>query len=812
MLLVAGASCSIANAADSEVKREVVFLVDVSASMPSALGGGRFASFEGVVEAARIKAGSMLGPFEGDESVTVSFYRFGNIQEDGQGGWKPDLRAVAKGVPVSEAIAGLDEYFPADSEVYSDGWTYVAASVYDIAYERLDMGDPCDTIRPSEGKPHLLIFALTDQGEDGGGESSPSCRQDDGRCSWDTENARRKAWLERQQLTNALSYTHWDMGNDNIQLIPPDEAVYRVQWVSKLKGQYNLADPELDVTPRLGDFEPRIRLVPEATRPNPAFLDDNPELICEPRQVDKLRATAASRSTVDIQPAWSTDSGALGRDPLDGLEIVLAPRELRSLGRAIELDVLRADFEGLLELPIPVNQKLSLGQHALGVTKESLCEALTDAYPNSTFILPPDLEGIQLKLGNDCELPPKQGAYDLARIGSVALVDRARLPTYTFELSSDGVPVNGPVSFDIDRWWRARPDQTTTGDVQERQVRLSYQDAAGQPAYHAKYELHLERDGATVEHYFDDVLSFGDGRTVLDDVPANEPVTILLPGRGQRWWRRGKDFPTGGRHGDYTAQLCVEPDVADSELYNVEVSCSDQDCIEGPEAISMDGHEICVPFAVEVGRRPFFSWWRIGIIALVLAAIGWVAICWIRRKRFHPSLVVGSSGCRLRWEQEQNRTHQPGRLVYSLVHSLKLPPAGPWFYIDISHSLFGKVNGLEEKPQTTTPMLGIRALPDGAFVVWLVRPPVAPKDPGADPGETDRPRQALEPYKLFIKHHGPKRELTPQGARPDPLARKTGSRVRLSSSRDRAVLTLEHGGEELFDLVFRLEPTSRSRN
>jgi hypothetical protein len=773
-----------------ELRREVVFLIDVSASMPRRLGGGKFADFAAVVQAARTKAHTMLEPFEGDDSVSVSFYRFGNIQQDADGAWQPDLRPVADNVSVREAIAGLDEYFPAEPSVYSDGWTYVAASVYDLAKKRLDIVDPCESIHPSEERPHLLIFALTDQGEDGGGESSPTCARDQGRCSWDAENERRKAWLERQRLSNALSYTHWDMGNDNLQLIPPDQAVYRVQWVSKLKGQFNLGDPEQDPTPQLGDFEPRLRLLPEATRPTLAFEKQNPELICQPRRVDKLTESESRRASVDLLPVWMTTSGTAARDPLDGLELVTGPRGLRDNGRAIAPSVLRADLEGTLELPIPLNERLAMGQHALRLTKDSLCEALKDAYPNSTFLLPPDLEGIRPALGDECELPPKQGDYALARVGSVALVNVETVPTYRFELSSDGVPVNGPVTFEIDRWWRGEPVQVTAAKIQERRVRLSHTPPPAQPEYHVKYELFLLQDGQPVEHFYDDVISFGDGRTVLDEVPANQPVVIRLPGKHQRFYAFGTDFRTGARPGSYEALLCVEPDVGHEDQYRVEVSCEPPDCVAGASSPRSDGNQVCVPIAVEVGSRPFFSWWCIFLITLVVGFSIYTWLRWHFRLRFDPQLVVGDNACRLRWEQECKPGYQLSRRIRAFRHAFFHSRAGPVFYIVVAHAERGQVHGLFELPLESSPMLGIRALRDGVFAIWLVRLESSPA--------------GMAPYQLFLRHRRRTRELRSLAGIPDPLGDSV-EHIDLRGPGDEAVLRLMQGSTERASWTFRLE-------
>lgn len=764
------------------VKREVVFLLDLSESMPDRLGEGRFEDFPAVVRAAQAKAREMLEPYRDDEHLTVSFYQFGDIAgPNRKGEWTPNLRKQALGLSAAEAIARLDEFFLTDPKKYEDGWTYVAAAVYEIAHQRLDLGGPCDAIQADEEKPLLTLFALTDLGTQGGGESSPSCTQDPERCTWDGENQRRIAWLERQQLTNALSYTHWDMGHDSLELIPPDQAVYRVQWISKDKGQFNLGDPDLLLTQTLDDFEPRIRLLPEAAQPSQQFLQAHPELVCQPRRVAALVESPPGRRSVDVLAGWNTSAGTPPRDPLDGLNLVSSRRRLRPDGRGIDLTTLRADLVGRLELPLPVHLQPLVGDHPLRLTPESLCAALTDQYPNSTFLLPPDLDGSGPATGGDCDLPERK-EYALARIGRVALVDEKVVPTYRFTLTGDAVSLDAPVVLGVDRWWRAVPDPETAPHLQERSVVLGYTPPPTEPAYRARYELQLLRDGVPLDRFFDDVLSFGDGATRLEDVPAGQPVTVRFPGRPQHWYTFGHTFPAGDHPGRYQARICAQPIVDVAGPHHVEVSCQAGSCGAGGEQAYATDEPLCAALEVQVGARPWLPWWWIIAFSVTAASLLYAAVCWLRRQRFPDELVVGTDACRLRYEHEENPLFQPTRRIRAFLHALTWPKAGPIFYIEISDPKQGAVQSLLDNCGEKLPLLGIRPLSDGAVAIWLVR--------------TDAN------YRLILRNPG-RDELPPRGCTP-PEPFGPGARlVRVPTLNSRVRLDLESDGTVRATLEFR---------
>ena len=783
------------SADEPAAEREVIFLLDVSASMPFKLGDGpdQADSFDEVISRASARARAMLEPYRSEPGIRVSFYRFGDIVEDERRGWRPDLRVDRENLAVGEAITYLDDFFLPERDEkghknYTDNWTYVAASVYELASRRLGLEGPCAPVKPAEDKPLLTLFALTDVGKEGGGEDAPTCQQDPDRCRWAEESDKRIAWLARSQLANVLSYTHWDMGNDNVVLIPPDEAVYRVSWVGKKKGQFNLSDPSLDLNQSVGGFEPHLRMVPEAAQPTEEFSDNFGELICRPRRTGRLASSPASSFPLDVEIAWNARDGAELSELLDGLKIRLPAREVvpGKTGPMIRLDTLRASIDGNLELFIPGDalDRLELGDHSLRMTSESLCDALTRSYPNSTFLLPPDLGHEDDPLVGDCLTPPPldHEPYDLAPLASIGLAEREVLPVYTFKVRAEGIQVDAPVRFSMDRWWRANP-------VQTREIVVSPLPPPNPPEYAISYQVELTRDGEPLDHGFDDVMSFGGRRTRVDDVEAGRRVELEMPGRPQRWWTLGGSFPSGKRPGTYQAQLCIEPRVEVEGGYEIQLVC------EGCEGFEQAGLERgCITIPVEIGRRPVFSWWRIAILTMLAVIVAFVVLRWHFRKRFPPDLVVGTNECCLRYEHEENPRRRMSRRIYSFKHALADNSAGPVFYMDISPAKRGSVPGIEERP--TQAAIGIRALRQRGVCVWAARLPAAPED--------------QPPYSLHVRKGVTWYELRPTSGIPNPRGKYEDVgviRFRVPGLNDSVQLELRQGGMVRQSWVFRRRPT-----
>ena len=704
-------------AADDAPDREVVLLLDRSCSMPDRENfQGSFASYDEVVAEARRKAESMLSPYVGDDSLTVSLYFFGDIRQEG-GGWTPDVRPLVEGASAEDAIERFDEFFvpsrdPASGQSnYRDKYTYVAASVYELVQDRVGPFGPCEPLPKPDDAPLLTLMALTDIAN-GGGESSPCMegKPSDPRCAFADENRRRIDWLDRQNLANALSYTHWDMGHDGVELIPPDEAVYRVSWVSTKKGLFNVNDPAFDMKPVLPDIDPLVRMVPEPAAPSAAYVAEHGNLVCAPRESDSLDATAAQAVKVKVVSDWKTASGGTKPERLDGLDLALSERPLKGLsGARIDQRTLSADLQGGLQLLIP-DAGIAMDEHPLRLDRDPLCDALTRAYPNSTFLLPPDL-GAQAAGTDNCAAPPPPptGGFPLAPVATVELQDREVVETYTYSLSAEGASVDAPLVVGVDRWWRAVPEV-------ERTLRVSAPLPSGVTGT-VDVSLRLRgEDGSPVDFSFDELAAVG-GEGALTGVPLGEAITLSVPARSQRLWRLGGDFGIADADaGSYLLDVCITPRTRTDKAHADQVTC------ESCGALVQAGPDTrCAAVPVTVDARPFWSWWRIVLATIVSLVSAWVAFCWRTRVRFDPDLLMGTNNMPVRGAAEDLQRTLGDRFRMALRR--RTVRRGPSVYANLEQFDPGVVRTLDREPTSAFASIGMQPFPSRRVRIWAARLP-----------------------------------------------------------------------------------------
>ena len=733
---------------------------------------GRFASYDQVLAGARAKAESLLAPFKNDGTVEVSLYFFGDIVPQGSS-WKPALRPLVEHAGVNEALGAFDKFFlPAvDPQTkgsnYTDPNTYVAASIYALVAERQGLVDPCTPATPKDGAPVMSILVLTDAGEDGGGESSPTCARDPGRCAWDAENQKRKEWLRRQDLDNALSYTHWNIGQDSVSIVGPGEAVYRVQWVTKDKGSFNLSDPALGLNQTLTDLNPRIRLVAEGAAPSEAWRTSHPELLCEAGPKRAPVATPPGSRPVDMQAEWREREGASRLKLLDGLALAHAERLVAGVG--YDLHTLRLDLEGALELPIPgdASTALVLGDHALRIDRSSLCEALLDAYPGSTFRLPPDVAS-----PSACAPPPPRPptGYALKPVATVALAEREVVKTWAFALTGEGIKADAPAtSLGVDRWWRATGGETRaillqpSGDVP--------------PSWKANVDLQLLRAGAPVEERFTDVGSL-DGATNLA-IPASGRVTIAIPGAEQRWWTLGGDFPHGASGGDLALRVCVDAQVEDARPHVVTVACDACSSL-----VQVRDGRSCFDVPVSVEVRPFWSWWRIALATIAAITATWLVARWVWRPRLPPKMIVGATSLQLQAASEK-WGGEPGMFQAACRAAYLTAPLGTPLYVDASVYRNGAVDAVHLAARGEV-CIGLRARAGGGLLLWPARLP--------------------DGAVLLVKEEGPAQVLTVPGA--VPVKPSADTCIAVSGRADLALILSVREGAQVTE-VLRIEGALR---
>ncbi|GEM_PF-6167868 len=679
-------------------QHEVAFLLDVSCSMPNVTWGAG-TSFEQVTSTVRDKARSVLLPYQDTDLLSITFYEFGDLEEDPSGAWVAMLRAVSGGEALSarEAIDFVDGFFPTDRSHYADDYTYVARSVYEVARRELALGgDAADApvAIPDDARP-LTVLVFTDAGDlsaGGGGESHARDR--------DYDHATWQAWLDEHVDGNQLEYLNWDLSAKGAGfLAAADHRIYNARWGQPSKaGVFDVERAAAGETAL--KVHPTFQLVPRLTMP-PA----DREHVCSPRRDGPVAASAPARIETLAEVRWTGPRGRTERVPWT-LE---APgRPLMGTGddaylpatslplRIVQPSLLLGDLSGY-----------ALGFHRIAFSERELCDALTGQYPHSTVVLPLD-EG------------------QVAPIAEVELVSRN---LYDFVLEAAAGSPTAP-------WPALVADRAHVFPLVERGVSVSPVRDDTPPAQ-VTWTARVQHAGQDLPAP-EDFLAFADGSARLS-TPAGATVTLRMPHADQSWWRFGRGFAYAP--GDYTVQLCARVDVQqpDGEPYALSVSCPA--CVE---VLDQDAG-VCAASTVTVEPRPI-AWWTLIATALVTIVTAWASLRWIHRKRFDSDLSIGKlRGSGYLRDQYERGLDGTLNLFWNRACYLELGQK------EVTEFLY------DEKGAGTGAIIGLRPVP-GGLLLWCVRHPSVPtgltwklvastakdalrpldRDPGADlvPGET----------------------------------------------------------------------------
>ena len=349
-----------------------------------------------------------------------------------------------------------------------------------------------------------------------------------------------------------------------------------------------------------------------------------------------------------------------------------------------------------------------MGAHTLHLERESLCEALQDAYPDSTFRLPPDL-GVAAGGASGCAAPPRSppGGLSLASIATVTLADREVVNSYAFDVSAEGGAVNAPVHLGVDRWWRA------TGDV-KRLFRVSPRGSAP-PAWSWSARVEVLRDGKVLDH-FGDVAAF-DGSNLLEGLQPSGVAPLSFPGKEQRWWRLGGDFPVGEDGGALEARVCFSVDAKDPKPHEVTFRAQSGEGLESDGAGSA-----CLTLPVAVEERPVAAWWRIAGVSAAAFFVLWALLRWALRPRFPAAFTVGT----LRIQRAAEDWASDRSLLSSQLSATYLSNEGAVVYLDISPQARGVCRRVYPHPRGAyclalrpragggRPLVWAAVLPEGA--------------------------------------------------------------------------------------------------
>lgn len=319
------------------VKRQILFLADLSGSMPRVRGAET--AFAEVVGDVVRRASALLEPFVGSPDFEISFYYFGDLRRAGSG-WEPWVRPMegAQDLSVAGALEVLPNFIPLDLRAYADAeisaHTYVAASVH--AAVRRELGIDADPrVAMEASMPPLAVFAFTDTGDAhlGGGESHAPGRNFD--------NAPYAAWLLRHEESLQLEYHYWDLANLRSEVLrPPSRPTYMASWgIGGRVDAVNVRGGPVELDRRL-QVAPEIRLT---------------RVLAAASEGTQLRCAAREDETVG-NPTASTIAFVRS-----GAE---APFVLGNLTR------------------------YSLGRHTVHLNTRRLCDELVRVVPNAEILLP----------------------------------------------------------------------------------------------------------------------------------------------------------------------------------------------------------------------------------------------------------------------------------------------------------------------------------------------------------------------------------------------------------------------------------------
>jgi len=535
---------------ESTSPHQVVFLLDVSASMPSVHGG----RFDEVVDDVRRRAREMIEPYRETDLLEISLYRFGDLRETDGGQWVPHVREFREGRDVGPeaALSVLDEYFTADRDVYEDDYTYVAASVYEAIRRELELSDrPTPVSIPSDA-PAISVLAFTDTGNEqlGGGESH--------RAGRDYDHEPYSRWLEKHRRRHQLQYYHWNLETESYPELPGEgKIVYSARWpdagrVETLNRGAAVRDREREL-----DVTRTVTLTPELLSSDPGDA-----AVCSERD---------ERERVDLP-----------RRPLD------------------------VSLTGLPTFNIGAVESYAAGKHPVRFPRDELCSQLAAAYADSEF-----------------RLPRRDG--ELQRLGYVEVVDEAR---YTMAFGADGTRADAPLpDLSADRLHRydrrAREYFLEAPELEEADVEVSWsgrvlREGESLPDPSGLYALDAEgvEPGLEVE------------------TAAGQRVELRVPGRRQRWWTMGRDFPFAP--GNYEVELCATPKVSDApdEDYGLVFDCDGCDKPTGEGERS-----VCARIRTTVRERPI-AWWWIALAGALISIVLWAVFRWIRSPKFPDGLVI----------------------------------------------------------------------------------------------------------------------------------------------------------------------------
>lgn len=661
------------------LEHKVVFLLDVSQSMCGHLKD------DAKIDEIKTTAKKMLNDSNNIEGINISFYQFGDMTKK-EGKFVPDIRIVKEGLPPSEAIKFIDEFFQytqnkkyCAKNVFPDSWTYVASSVRYVIEDVLEL--PSKRCDPRWGKynpednpaPQVTILGITDQAENGKGESTPcgisSEANSKDECRGDYKeyhpiNVENMRWMDTESgLLQNFNYQFWNIDSENKNPLNVDRTsvYYRVEWYgpNDLKDHppVNLKDAGQDVKWSIdGKYLPKIRL-------HPLFLNPQEDAIKALKEQHALfngsskkdiSSSKEAQKDVSLFPVYeyTKQQSAKKNRNLTGIQFKAPSRQVAN--GEIELREMEISFEGMSVLHFEEDgqkTRASLvpgGNHVLRLDIERFAEELSAQYPNSSFIF-----STQTYNTDTCEDTPSINLDEsLPALVRLTTESKNLASDYTFTWKGEGELLDAPVTIGFDRLWNASWINPSNPDIKEsNHSRTALMTGTKRKNRNNKAVQDIKTEEFSVEYSAYAVDSKGNDIRVEDLIDMNafyKDGTIIIPPREPLAFGiadcfgfcYGSRFPLVASptiDGPIKVTIKATPTVKSSEFSNepvVRIELSEER--NYPEALKSNQ----ISFEVHIQKAPI-HYVRITQISIISLISFWFWIGWIRRPRFADKAYLG---------------------------------------------------------------------------------------------------------------------------------------------------------------------------
>jgi hypothetical protein len=578
-----------------------------------------------LAEASRAAAQKLCPLIGYDQDTRVSFWTFGDENS------LTSHDASRKMMTPGEAILELDRFFDPDS-AFDDNYTYINRSIYRLAVdhlldeEDLEARGELKEIRGDASR--FAIFVFTDDKEEPRDAVA---------------NQRYVDWVGRHE--RYLQLVKWVWGvyaqgaardrRDQCHRADLNRASYTMHFGRPTTAaEFNPWD-----LPALSEISlrvpPSIRAIPSHDL---ACSEAPPPMVCSPGETSPFpAATQAGElkvpgiienwgSFVDerVTEAWTIR--APGRN-VEELEIYEYAACRSFHGRSISRDILwlRLDERQPALLPGQA-ETLEGGLYPVRFDRDTLCDELKRAYPNSTFYF-------QQEIGEPDAAEPGAGET-IRRLGTVRV---ERRPVFTVKALSRRP--QDPLRLATESRWKHYENLSAEYRVG---MKVPPGAKARLKASVKVYPVAGDRRGPHPGQHAMVALQGigGDGELFAEEGEggyADIAFRLGIPRAPQVPWKSalGLGFSDPG---DYEIVLTIEPSVSDAAGVPLTPSIRCDDCLDGFRHPPGGLLNLTIPLSI---RPTPWSWWWIGLWTAILLSVLWVIWRWLTRPQFASGVTIG---------------------------------------------------------------------------------------------------------------------------------------------------------------------------